>query len=400
MDRIEAMLAAVDWSVVQGGLWGNHEGPMSAVPEMVRDLWRPERIWDAVDVLETAGFEFGKTRPVTPLLARVLVAVLADPRSATAAVYESEDLDLPLRAKLLTLLGTAATTAAWGGTDDELRATIAAVAADEPGLSVAELWAGDEGADRLAVRALAGEVLDAVLPFIDDPDVWVAHAAVFAATRFAQLQQLVVGRVMEGRAAPAGPAAVTEARLAAVARRGSGDGNGLSGVSGAAAYALAQLGADTSALLEHPALVVRACAALSPATIGDRRAVAALEEALRHTPANDHWLDPGSALQRLRLHIEFAAAAAARVTDFAELMPGALAVAAPEGGATEAGWGPLLLVAFRTGWQDRPLTDAQRAFLRQLVDNDDVWGDRARLTMPCLIEVGLPPDRAACQSLL
>jgi hypothetical protein len=380
MGRIEAMLAAVAWDRVRGGLWGGDEGPMTAVPTMVRDLWRPEENWNAVDALETAGFGLAGTQPVTPLLVPVLVAVLADPRSAATTVYESEDLYLPLRAKLLHLLGNAATAAAWGGTDDELRAAIAAVAADDSELPVQRLLAGYEGPDRLAVRALTGEALTGILPFLDDPDVWVAHSAVYAVTRFARLRP---------------PAAATVARLTALAQRATGDG-----VAGAAAYALAQLGADTVVLLTHPALTVRACAALSPATAGDRRGTAALEEALRHTPANDSWLHPGSALQSLRLHLDFVAAAAARATEFADLMPGALAVAASEGDSTEAGWGPLLRVAFPPGWQHRPLTGEQRAFLQQLIDNDEVWGDRAQNAMLCLIEADLPADRDACRAFL
>jgi hypothetical protein len=107
-----------------------------------------------------------------------------------------------------------------------------------------------------------------------------AHRVSFVHTVLADMRERLRGGAADDVAA--GSAAAAMQRLAAVAGRGDG----------AAAYALAKLRADTTALLDHPALVVRACASLSPSTRGDTRAVAALEEALRHTLDNDDWLDP------------------------------------------------------------------------------------------------------------
>jgi hypothetical protein len=394
LDRIETLLATVDWSGVEGGRPGNHTGPMTEVPRMVRDLWHAGfgRRLDAVDFLEMAGFEYAETRPATEPLVPVVVAVLADPRSAGVWVFDSWDPELPLRAKLLDMLGTAATTAAWGGTDEELGAKAAAGAEDLP---VPDLIAGNAAPQRLGVRAMAGEMLSDMLPYLDDPDVRIAHAAVFAVTRFVQLLRPDVrGATVDGAAAARAADAVE--RLHAVAGRG----DGAVSVSGVAAFALAELSADTTSLLGHRALVVRACAALSPSTVGDSRAVAALEEALRYTPGNDTWLRPGSPLQRVRLHMDFAEAVGARAGSFDELVPGALVLATPEAESTETGWGPLLRVAFPPGWRDRPLTANQREFLRRLVDNDDIWGERAQYTMPCFADVGLPEDRDACRVLL
>ncbi|MEV6930229.1 hypothetical protein AB0M46_37900 [Dactylosporangium sp. NPDC051485] len=370
---------------------------MTAVPEMMRDLWHadPGRRFNAVNALEAAGFEFADLRPATLPLVPVVVAVLADPRSAGVTVHDSWDPELPVRAKLLELLGTAATAPAWGGTDDELRAKAAAVAAGVEDLPRPDLLAGYEASDRLGMRAMAGGVLGDILPYIEDPDVRVAHWALFAVTRFAQLLQPEVrGAAADGAAAERVVVAVEG--LLAVAGRG----DGAVSVSGAAAYALGELGADTVSLLDHPALVVRACAALSLSTAGDARAVAALEEALRYTPANDDWLHPGSPLQRKRLHMELAQAAGPRAGSFDELVPGALVVATPAAESNEAGWGPLLPAAFPPGWPDRPLTSNQREFLGRLVDDDGIWGERAKYTMPYFAEVGLPQDRDACQTLL
>lgn len=309
LDRIEALLAVVYWGAVEGGRPGNHAGPMTAVPEMVRDLWHADsgRRWDAVDFLETAGFERGETRRATVPLVAVLVAALADPRSAEAWVFNPSDPRLPLRAKLLDLLGAAATGPAWGGTDQQLRAKAAAVAAGAEGLALADLVAGEEAPQRLGVRAQAAGVLGEILRYLDDPDARVGHAAVYAVTRFAQLLDPECRGVAMDAAAAAQVAAAVEGLLAVAGR-----GDGAASVAGAAAFALAELGADTTSLLGHPALVVRACAALSSSTAGDPRAVAALEEALRYTPENDTWLYPGIQLQRLRLHLHFAQAAAAR----------------------------------------------------------------------------------------
>ncbi|MEV0562465.1 hypothetical protein [Dactylosporangium sp. NPDC050588] len=323
----------------------------------------------------------------------MIVAALTDARSAGVWVSGFSDPRLPLRARLLEMLGNAATAPAWGGTDEELRAKAAAVAAGAEGLLLADLIAGEEAPERLGVRAVAGDVLDAVLPYLDDADVRIGHAAVFAVTRCVQLLLPECRGLMAGTAV-ADRVAVVVRRLRAVAGRDDG------GVGAAAAYALAELGADTADLLDRPALAVRACAALSPASAGDARAVAALEEALRHTPDNDDWLDPGSRLQRLRLHMEFAAAAGERAGGFDELVPGALVVATPEARTTGNGWGPLLRVAFPAGWQERPLTGNQREFLRRLVGNDSVWGGWATDTPSRLAEVGLPPDREACRALL
>ncbi|MEV4140568.1 hypothetical protein AB0J72_51450 [Dactylosporangium sp. NPDC049742] len=252
--------------------------------------------------------------------------------------------------------------------------------------------AGEEAPERLGVRAVAGDVLDAVLKYLDDADVRIGQAAVFAVTRFVQLL-LPECRGTAAGAAAGDRVAVVVRRLRVVAGRDDG------GVGAAAAYALAELGADTADLLDRAALAVRACTALSPATAGDARAVAALEEALRHTPDNDDWLGLGSRLQRLRLHMEFAAAGE-RAGGFDELVPGALVVATPEAGTTGNGWGPLLRVAFPPGWQERPLTGNQREFLHRLVGNDSVWGEWATDTPSRLAAVGLPPDREACRTLI
>ncbi|MFI5909758.1 hypothetical protein [Dactylosporangium sp. NPDC051541] len=382
--RIEASLSAVDWSTVEGGRPGNHTGPMGEVPQMVAGLWHsdPGRRWDAVDFIETAGFEHGLNRPATVSLAPIVAAAVNDQRSADAWVFTTSDPRMPLRARLLAMLGQAATGAAWGGTDAQLRAKAEAVAAGGEKLSVADYVAGEEAPQRLGVRAMAGGLLLDVLPWLPDSDARVAHAAVFATTRIAQLL-------------PPQQRRGADEQLLAVAEQRDSPGS----VAGAAAYALAELGADTTTLLQDRPLVVRACAALSPSTDGDPHAVRALEEAMRYTPANDSWLRPGSALERVRLHMRFAATAAARASSFDQLVPGALAVAAPEGGSTEAGWGPLLRLAFPPGWPDRPLANSQRTFLQVLVGNDSVWGDRADRAMPLLAEVGLPQDREACRTV-
>lgn len=74
-------------------------------------------------------------------------------------------------------------------------------------------------------------------------------------------------------------------------------------------------------------------------------------------------------------------------------------VATPSAESDEAGWGPLLRVAFPPGWPRRPLTANQREFLRRLAENETVWGERARYTMPVFAEVGLPEDREACRTM-
>jgi hypothetical protein len=299
-------------------------------------------------------------------------------------VYDTWDPELPLRARLLDLLATAAHAAARGGTDEELRAKAAAVAAGAgAGMSLADRVDGADAPLRFAVRALAGPMLDGVLPFLDDGDARIEHAAVFAVTHVALLGPVAREPAVRG--------------LLAVAGRTDGEVS----VPGTAAYGLAVLEADTRSLLSHPALVVRACAALSPATAGDPRAIPALEEGLRHTPDNDRWRPPGSSPPEWpRLSVALATVAAQRAVSFDELVPGALVVATPEAESTEHGWAPLLRLAFPPGWQHRPLGGNQREFLRRLVDNDTIWGEQAKYTMPCFAQVGLPEDREACRAIV
>ncbi|MGI5184507.1 hypothetical protein ACQEVZ_50465 [Dactylosporangium sp. CA-152071] len=124
MERFEALLAVVDWGGVDGGRLGDHIGPVPAVPQMVRDLWHvdPDQRFLAIDFLERTGLTCGQPRPATVQLVPVIVAVLADARSAGVRVSGFFDPRLPLRARRLEMLGNAATAPAWGGTDEELRA--------------------------------------------------------------------------------------------------------------------------------------------------------------------------------------------------------------------------------------------------------------------------------------
>ncbi|GAA2395736.1 hypothetical protein [Dactylosporangium salmoneum] len=101
-----------------------------------------------------------------------------------------------------------------------------------------------------------------------------------------------------------------------------------------------------------------------------------------------------------RLHIDLAEAAQRHATSFDQLLPGALVLATPEAETLEAGWGPLLQVAFPPGWEQRPLAEDQREFLRRLVDNDEVWHERIAAGLARFAAVGLPADREACRALV
>ena len=46
-----------------------------------------------------------------------------------------------------------------------------------------------------------------------------------------------------------------------------------------------------------------------------------------------------------------------------------------------------------------PLSEAQRRYLRALVDNDDVWNPRNECLRRTFLDAGLPHDREACRTL-
>jgi hypothetical protein len=147
---------------------------------------------------------------------------------------------------------------------------------------------------------------------------------------------------------------------------------------------LASLGVDVRADLHDPDPAVRLRAAL--ACEGDPEARRIILAALPDPPP------PGT-------HRSELVAAALRVaTDFAEIAASACVVVARASwtGADDE-WGALVRYAFPKAGPRKRLTDEQRALLRVLVGNPDLWDRWNGNVALVYTQAGLPFDRAACR---
>ncbi len=236
----------------------------------------------------------------------------------------------------------------------------------------------------LACRQIAGELLEQVSPLLDDADEQLrAHAL-----------NVVVAVLADPARAGAVPALVWRLETVAAASPSMRE-------RATVALMLGRLGAQPYGLLAdaHPA--VRACAALAPAMAADPRAARELLTALADPHTADGWFE--EPLPGLDGWFRFALvqAAVARVKDFTQLLPAALAVVPLASSYTvDSDWGPLLQAAFPQPYAaGTPLSPAQRLFLAALVDNPALWEGVANPRW-WLMEAGLPLDRDGCRQLL
>lgn len=187
-----------------------------------------------------------------------------------------------------------------------------------------------------------------------------------------------------------------EGRLAGLAMRAGTDDERCAHV-----MALGALGVAPAAFLRHASRAVRVCAALAPALASDDAATEELLSALEHHAAEiEDWFETPP--PQFDLHPRFAVVSCVieRVPDFDRLEPAATAVARETMMlAVDLEWGPLLHAAFG----HRPgsvATEAQRRFLRALVENADLWDPIFGNPGRWFDDAGLPYDRDACAALL
>ncbi|MET9101535.1 HEAT repeat domain-containing protein [Streptomyces antibioticus] len=299
------------------------------------------------------GYLYSATAPA----ALYISAILDDSRTGADFVspYPWDGRRRPLRAALLNWLRAMARSCAYDEDDTE-----------------------DE--DIVACREVRPLVLDAVLPWLDDPQPAVRSAAVDAAAELLRAPGLA-HRVSEAAA-----------QLLPVARSCADREE-----RGTAVLQLGTWGEDVSALLADADPAIRACAALAPAQAGDPAATAELLAALTRPRVADDWFPGLHGWFRARL----VAAAVERVATFEELLPQALAVLKVACDSTaEDDWGPLLRKAFPDGRRSGdPLTDAQRRFLHALAGHDDYWGASSHETREWLRSFALPADREELAAL-
>lgn len=141
------------------------------------------------------------------------------------------------------------------------------------------------------------------------------------------------------------------------AGRRPGGGRGISSSHGrgdaperaALALSLGELGVAPRRQLSDDELMIRACAALAPALAHDSTATGIVVDALTDPSAIDRWLPHRTPQLVGWLRFRFVAAAIERVSDFDQLLPGAIAIARISSGDTvDRDWGPMLEAAFST----------------------------------------------------
>jgi hypothetical protein len=272
-------------------------------------------------------------------------------------------------------------------TDEDIDAFYRAMAADDEAVWESDLnhylWARSIA----ELPAACGEALAPVSAFLTDEDETVRSAALDAYVRLAAVQP--------DRATLAGP-------LAAAAEGASARDERAVVVLG-----LGDLGTDTTRWLSDDDPAIRACAALS--LTGSPEATAVLVEALQDPLAVDEWFTRRPSRFDMRVHFGLVANLLARDVDLTEILPACLpAIRVAQGGLwSDMTWGPILLrvfpdVEFLPGVRPDPprnLNDAQRAVLRELVANDDLWDRRDGNANLARMRVGLPDDRSAVAGL-
>jgi hypothetical protein len=163
---------------------------------------------------------------------------------------------------------------------------------------------------------------------------------------------------------------------------------------------LGEAGAPPREFLDDPDPAVRVCAALAPGLASDEVANAVLVDALENAAHLDGWFSERP--PQIHMHPRFSVVAALveRVKPFERIVKGAVAIAKMTTlHCVDLDWGRLLRAAFPEG--DGVLrTEAQRLYLRALVEQDALWNPRNGNAHNRFREAGLRYDRAACRALL
>lgn len=336
----------------------------------------PEVPAGALELLDMSVLHQESLYSTTAPAALYVAAVLNGPR--TLARHEScfawDDQPRPLRAALLEWLGRIADSAAYGETSDEEDG-------NDPGVSD-------------AVRAARGTIHDAVSARLLAPDPTVRAAAPSAAAALLQSPELA-SRIP-------GTTQILRRLLAESTDRRECANTVLT---------IGAWGQDTTVWLADPDPAIRACAALSPACVGNTNALRTILRALLEPVVIDSWflestaVDPwaGEPLPHIegRLRYALLAAAIERTADFEELLPAAMASVPFYSNLTIAqDWGPLFAAAFPSGYdQGTNLTLAQHRYLSALADRDMCWR-HTQLTTSWFDDIDLPADRGAIRALL
>jgi hypothetical protein len=164
--------------------------------------------------------------------------------------------------------------------------------------------------------------------------------------------------------------------------------------------ALGELGDSPKAYLNDPVPAVRMCAALAPTLAADPVAISELIRSLENAASIDDWFVLRPPQFSMRPRFTVIARLVEREKDFSRLVSAAEAVVAVTWTAgVDLDWGPLLAAAFPDG-DGVVRTDAQRRFLRALVNKAELWDRTLGNANKWFKQAGLPYNRSRCAELL
>lgn len=377
------------WSVAVETDWGrlfHAYGVALDTPAHLRDLISADadaRV-QAIGHLLSAILHQGTLYPATPPVARVIAGILHEPMLREPLAGEGS------------ALGSALDFLA------EIASSLAFIGAIEPPsppseADLAELFrqfhAEDEEEDWgsavietlmaqavLDLRAMAGEMLEAITPFLFDEAADIRRYAINAVSQW--------GAVAPDDASAGLAAGLIEQRLTVADGRDE---------RAALVLALGLLGQDVSPWLDDADEAVSSCAALF---VAEPRATARLIAALGDPAAVDGWFTHRPAYFDVHIRFHLLGELLARRVTIEEMLPAALALIAGATAMTaDYEWGRILqlafpeqVAAFKPG--QRPplptrLTSAQHAVLEQLVANERLWDPRSGNASLARMQVGL-----------
>jgi hypothetical protein len=160
---------------------------------------------------------------------------------------------------------------------------------------------------------------------------------------------------------------------------------------------LGTLGVTPVEFLEDPSPAVRMCAALAPGLAENPVATTILLNVLEHHVAEiDNWFTEIPPQFSMRPRFAVVAQLVERVPEFEQLVDAAVALACITSKyCINDDWGRFLAKAFPDG-TGIVTTNAQRRFLKALVDNSELWDPKYGNASWVFKEVGLPYDRKLC----
>ncbi|HEY0681188.1 MAG TPA: hypothetical protein VGD45_02560 [Steroidobacter sp.] len=376
-----AALEDIDWKRLHHAY-----GRATDTPDHLRALLGEdsEARKEALDHLWSAIIHQGTLYPATGPVARVIAGLLTDARI---------DRGKSIRPDLLAFLAAVPESLEMTETDIETLERMAAFDI-EPFLDAEdiyeEIFENEDAVNSFQARGVlacisaAPVLMDAMLQAASDGDASCRMHALMGAVRFAKIQSL------------RHHAAQLEMRLLSLVREATSSDERSTYV-----LALGELGFAPTAFLSDASPAVRTCAALAPSLSTDERAIKELLTVLEvHAGDIDGWFVERPPQFSMRPRFSVVQRLVQQVKDFDRLVNAAIAVArATNKFAVDYEWGPLLSAAFpkQNGVIE---TEAQRRYLRALVENAELWDPKFGNASAYFKGLKLPYDRDACARLV